>query len=68
MRKMIYDLLKDSTIIQGISTVVVITGDVILAVQQKPIPELLVVTTGAMVGFWFGSKLRVSQDRNASGN
>lgn len=52
-----YELMKGSTIMQGIATVIVLGADAYLVCTGQPVPELMAITTGAIIGFWFGSKV-----------
>jgi len=60
MTNKILDLWKSSALIQG-SLALLTTGAIIyLAVVSKPIPEILVATLGTILGFYFGTKNRLT--------
>lgn len=46
----------ESTIIQGVVTLILIGAIVYLAVTGQTIPEVLVNAAMIVIGFWFGSK------------
>lgn len=50
------DMLVESTIIQGLMTLLLWGATVYLAINEKPIPEVLLVGDGAIVTFWFKTK------------
>lgn len=55
-----WEAFKNSTIIQGTITLVVVAGVTYLAVTQQPIPEVLSGWGALVVGFYFGSKVQAS--------
>jgi len=52
------DLLLESTIIQGIVTLILVLATTYLSIIGSPIPAELSQALFAVIGFWFGSKTR----------
>lgn len=51
------DLIKGSTIIQGLVTLMILGVICYLIIKGQPVPELLIGTAGTLIGFWFGTKV-----------
>lgn len=56
MAQQIIDLFAQSTIVQAIVTVMLIATCCYLWASQFPVPGELLGFTGAVLGFWFGTK------------
>ena len=56
MNKTFMDLLSESTIFQGIITIMVLGTWCYMLVTGQNTPEILNVTMGTVVGFFFGGK------------
>jgi hypothetical protein len=50
------ELLYESTIIQGVTTLMLVSVTVYLSIIGAPIPSELSQALFAVIGFWFGSK------------
>ena len=57
-------LLEDSVIVQSLITLLVILGDLYLALVGQPVPDWLVQATMLILGFWFGTKMNQSVKRS----
>ncbi len=55
-----WEAFKNSTIIQGLITLIVMSAVVYLVVQNMPVPPMLEAFAGLIVGFYFGSKVQAS--------
>ena len=53
-----WDLLKESVIIQGTITLLLIITICYLAIANQPVPTFLQDTTALVIGFWFGAKVQ----------
>lgn len=52
-----WDLFKQSVIIQGMVTLILIVTICIMAINNQIIPPFIQDTTALVIGFWFGSKI-----------
>ena len=59
-----WTLLRDSVLIQGIVTLVLVCVICYLTVTGQEIPDLVVNLAGLVIGFWFGSKVEQSVIRS----
>lgn len=50
------DLLKDSTIVQGVITLACVGVTCYLWATGQPVPQELWTTTGVILGYFFGAK------------
>lgn len=57
----IVKLLRESIIMQSVLTLMVVGAWLYLVVAGRPVPEELKWAVGAMLGFFFGSKLALRQ-------
>lgn len=55
------DLWASSALIQGIMAVSSLGAIIFLAVQDKPIPDVLTAVVMAIIGFYFGQKNAVNR-------
>lgn len=55
-----WDLVKDSTIIQGLITLSVIGVTCYLWATGQPVPQDLWTADGIILGFFFGSKVQAA--------
>ena len=53
-------LLEKSTLTSGVLSVLLVGSVCYLAIVGKPIPDLLTVSTGTIMGFFFGVKVEAS--------
>jgi hypothetical protein len=51
-----WDLVKDSTIVQGLITLAVVLTTCYLWVSGQPVPQELWTANGIILGFFFGAK------------
>ena len=56
-----WELLKESVILQAILTVGIWGAVITMTVQGKPVPEFMLNAAYIVLGFYFGSKLRMAQ-------
>ncbi len=54
--KTFWQLMRESTIIQGLMTLSSWFVVLYLCLTQQPVPEILIGVTGVLTGFWFKSK------------
>ena len=52
-----WDLFKESIIVQGVITLMVVATDCYLLAQGSIVPDFLQSATWVILGFWFGSKV-----------
>lgn len=55
-----WEAFKNSTILQAVITLLVLSAVVYLAVTNQPVPQLLESTAGLIIGFYFGAKVQQS--------
>lgn len=55
--KTLWEYLKDSTILQAILTIEVVTAVIYFYATDRPVPDFLLVTASTIVGYYFGVKL-----------
>lgn len=51
-----WDLFKESVVIQGTITLILVCVICYLYIQQLPVPDTLSGLLMVVIGFWFGSK------------
>ena len=56
-----WELLKESVILQAVLTVGIWGAVITMTVQEKQVPEFLLNAAYIVLGFYFGSKLRMAQ-------
>ena len=58
-----WELLKESVLVQGIITLVLLSVISYLTIAGKPVPELLGSALMLVLGFYFGTKSQSAIDR-----
>ena len=58
MRDRLVELFKTSALIQGLMALDGFAVICYLAIEGRPIPEILAALVGTMVGYYFGTKTR----------
>ncbi len=53
-----WELLRESTIVQALITLMVVGAVVYLGVTNQPIPPFLTDVTSLVIGFYFGAKVQ----------
>jgi len=51
-----WELLRTSTIIQAIVTLILVSTICYLYINERPVPDTLFQLAGIVVGFWLGQK------------
>lgn len=66
--KQLFDLFKQSVIVQALVTLALIVTCCVRWAQGLPLDPDLVKLTVLVVGFWFGSKVGYQQGQNEAGS
>lgn len=53
-----WSLLKESVITQALLTLMIWGAVIYMVVIGQPIPDILAVAASAILGFWFGTKIK----------
>jgi len=62
MTQQLLELWKSSSLVQGTMALIATAAIIYLALNNRPIPDILLYIVSTVVGFYFGTKNRISSE------